>query len=488
MRPRIAKPEPGTRWSQRETARLLNVPVSVIHYQITKGKIIADAAGVDALSAYEWSKTYEPHKDNAARRVKVRNIPQMQAAAAAQARLPSPVGQANGNGNGATQTRPVYRTNGKQQADQLPQLDTREWVNLFMEDRFQRLAAINPLTGVKEMNPGTTEPYWRVFKPFILRFPTVPLDRIQGREEIVKWIHGLKHQKTGAPQADGSKAAARKKIAAFYNWLEDEKSIKGPSLKKTTLPGSPAGEGVVYADESRKLLKTARDHSELTLFILEAQTGARIGEILTIRPECVVHLGGYGWVHTWDKRTSINKTGYRPLCLPSESYEALMKEFAVHGEFMLPRYGHAGNVVGLKALAGPLVAEPGKRIRMDDPKTFRVMQLEDSYGFVQHRLQDRMREAGIYEPGKLTHAFRRAYQSDFVDNGGDKLFMRLIMGHLSKSNMDDLYFRAKINKAAEVANKYAPREFLQRELELASAPLPGLSALAQVTAGMGAAK
>lgn len=476
MRPRIAKPSPGTRWAIREAARLLNIDDSVLRYQISKGKVAADGAGVDALSAYEWYKTYEPHKDNAARRVRSRTIPQMQAllssksvggqAAEAQARVG---GQVNGNGHGGG------RNSSGGRAEQPLQLDTREWINLFMADRFERLAAINPLTGVKEMNIGTTEPYWRVFKPFIQRFPMVPLDRVQGREEIVKWIHGLKNQHTGRPQADGSKAAARKKLAAFYNWLYDEKGISGPSLKKTTLPASPAGAGVVYADESSKLLRTARDHSELTLMILEAQTGARIGEILTIRPECVVHLGGYGWVHTWDKRTDANPTGYRPLCLPAESYEALMKEFKVHGEFMLPRYGHVnGKVIGLKKLAGPLVAEPGKRIRMDDPQTFRVIQLDDSYAFVRHRLRVRMEEAGIYEPGKLTHAFRKAYQGEFLRNGGDRLYMRLIMGHISKNNMDELYLRDTVAAMAEIANKYAPRSFLQPTL--ASAPLPGLSA------------
>lgn len=479
MRPRIAKPAQGTRWTIRETARLLNVGVSVIHYQISKGKVKADAAGVDALSAYEWYKTYEPHKDNAARRVKARTIPQMQAASTA---------HANGNGHGTTNAQGghVIAQPRKQTKGELV-LSTREWVGRFYLDqaRAKKAGNLNPKTKVgydwtfgieTRMGNGQFEILETTPSRFVDKFETVPFDRrdildyLHGLEAVGHHTNGQRVKNYGQSLSAGSKGKAHRNLVTFYAWLGREFNRKDivPDLTQSNLPPPKKGGPAFTQDEIRAMLALAHDHSEFTIVQALAQVGCREGELCSLAwdadgrsepssPPCAccgpnrrrgsemltpAEDGGGGWVHAYGKTTSANDTGKRVLYLPRETFEALSKHLRIYKVMSLRGRRLSGERDGEKALRDFV----------------RLLAIR----------------AGCYVPGKNTHGFRRAYEAEFQHNGGSALMMDELLGHRSKKDMRSLYYNAPHQYLMEAANRYAPRKFLQQAL--ASAPLPGLTA------------
>lgn len=464
MRIRIAQPAPGTVWGVREAARLLTVDASVIRYQLAKGKIARLGDGVDARSAWDWVSDYEPHKDNAQRRVRGHTLslqastgPRQASGAALDVPSGAPAGQNHGQaaGSGLLRGRALVAVGTparvKAGASQLPVLDTREWVQKFYVHQTQLMGGA--------LHPKTKSKYDLTFGRFAAAFPIVPMDPIAGREILVAWIHGLRNSITGAPMADGSKATDKKVISTFYNWLRREHGMTGPSLEHTSLPGMPAGQGVVYMDEVPLVLAQTRDHTEYTLVLVFAQTGARLGELCSIRPEC---LQPY-WVHTWDKRTLANLTGYRPLFLPDESYAAVQQEIKVYGELMLRGRPLAGLPVPVDDKGRPLKNPDSKRIRLDDPKTYRIDPMHGALDAVQYTIRRAMQRAGVYEKGKLVHAYRRAWKAEWAKNGGDGDYGEYVMGHFNKSSMASLYLRDKNDEIAAQVRKFAPRRFLLAE-------------------------
>ena len=114
-----------------------------------------------------------------------------------------------------------------------------------------------------------------------------------------------------------------------------------------------------------------------------------------------------------------------------------------------------------------------KHLRLFKVMSLRGRRLNDGSGEI--RLRDFVRglaiQAGVYSPGKNTHAFRRAYEAEFLRNGGSELVMDELLGH-HKVGMKSLYFNMPRDDALEAAIRFAPRRFLQQAL--ASAPLPGM--------------
>ena len=460
MRPRIAKALPGVRWSRRETARQLGVDESVIRDQIRTGKILADAAGVDALSAYEWYKTYEPHKDNAARRVKARTIPQM---------------QANGNGNGRLALQghtllekgstPIKRGSTSTEKGSVPVLNTREWVEKFYLDQARAMGgAIRPQTkksydwtfGIEtELNAGHMEILKVLPLRFVALFETVPLDRrivmeyLHGLTNIGRLNNGKRRAMYGESLSAGAKALAHRCLATFYAWLGREHGYEEqvPDLTHTNLPAAAKGGLAFTQDEIRAMLALTREHSEYTIILTFAQVACREGELCSLELSRLhAHEGGGGWTTAFGKPTRANLTGERVLYIPQESFEALTKHLRLF------------KVMSLQ----------GRR-------------LNDGSGEI--RLRDFVRtlaiQAGVYSPGKNTHAFRRAYEAEFLRNGGSELVMDELLGH-HKVGMKSLYFNMPRDDALEAAIRYAPRRFLQQAL--ASAPLRGLESKQAVPA------
>lgn len=478
MKLRISKPAPGTRWSIRETARLLNVSHTVIMYQIRKKTIHADGAGVDAVSAYEWAKGYEPHRDNAKRRVRARTIPQMQAAA-----------QSNGNGHARISgahtlvERPLVsrgaRANTGSQGNSID-LSTREWVERFY------LAKARAAGG--QIAQATQESYDWAFgirtqfgprgeleiaalhpRRFFAMFENLPMERralaeyLQSLNNIHVAKNGTRSANYGKPLSAGAKALAHRVLSTFYNWLHREHGLPEVDMSHFELPARARGGPAFSQEEIRAMLALARDHSEQTIIMTFAQVGCREGELCSLswhdpgrlkpsNPECrccgprrlrgaeMLTSGerGGGWVHAYGKPTRANEPGKRVLYIPSEAYEALSKHLRTYGVMSL------------------------RGARLDD-------------GAGEERLRSWIRwlaqQAGCYAPGKNTHAFRRAFEAEFLRNGGSELVMDELLGH-RKVDMRSLYFNMPNSEALDQAIRYAPMRFLQQEM--ASALLPGM--------------
>ena len=119
-------------------------------------------------------------------------------------------------------------------------------------------------------------------------------------------------------------------------------------------------------------------------------------------------------------------------------------------------------------LAGPLEAlGSGRPVDMRNRQTIEdsavVRPAPKARQQVQDMLRTRLKQAGIWSPGKNAHSWRRAYQAEFIKGGGSREYYRLIMGHFNKANMDDLYTNDRIEEIVAQARLYAPTRFLREE-------------------------
>jgi hypothetical protein len=134
---------------------------------------------------------------------------------------------------------------------------------------------------------------------------------------------------------------------------------------------------------------------------------------------------------------------------------------------MFKKYGELVWIDGrgeVKPLAGPLESTGVGAINHRDEGTFKVAPRPGMVGSTGHTIRRMVQSAGVYQPGKTAHAFRRGYQAEFVRNGGSNTFMRMIMGHFKVGDMDDLYTHAKIEDMVKDARAHAPRRFLTDEV------------------------
>ena len=451
----------GARAAARKYAKY-GLSDSLISKWIKQGLVKATASrdGVmviddRSLRAYIQNE-YRPQRDNQNRQTRSRTIPEMQAE------------KASSNGHHAAL---AGRGSRPAAPDSPPALNTREYVQLYYADQTRRHGQTNLATGNQELRAKTKESYGWVLDRFCLRFPLVPLDR----KPILDYMHGLTNLKRGGPLGGGSKMLVHRQLSSFFNWLVREQHISRdskPDLTNHGLISKRERALPLRIDEIRALRKRVRNHSEFTIILLLAQTGVRIGELCTIRPE-LLHDH---WVEVFGKPTKANPTGWRQVPLPDQAYDHLLKEFKVYGQLVkVNSYGRAD------PLAGPVEkAEIRRAIDLKEgeyatlirpPQTYRVRPVPGCVTRIQGLLRRRLLEAGVYEPGKNAHSFRRSYQAEFVHNGGNRDYYRAIMGHFQKTSMDDLYNHLPIAEVVEQARQFAPRRFLeevaaQAELQL----------------------
>ena len=410
-----------------------------------------DTVLLDEVSLRKRISVHTPHRDNAGRK-RSRTIPQMQeeAQAVAQAEV-----LANGASNGQSpaaskaggvSARPATPAPAAgRRTDEVVLLNTREWVGRFYSEQARSFGG--------ELNYETKDSYDWTFDRFASRYPTLPMDR----KTVLDYIHGLTNLQKGGPLSNGAKALAHRVLTTFYRWLGREYNYTTPDLTHVNLPRKRERALPIWPADIRSVLSVCREHSEKTIVLLLAQTAARIGELCTFRPEFLHDH----WIEVWGKPTGANPTGYRQLPLPDAAYDHLVSEFGIHKKLVW-----VDNNSVAKPLAGPIEpAIPGRAIDMRDPDSYRVRPAttgvnKTAVKMLQTVLRRLMKDAGVYQLGMGAHSFRRGYQAQFVKNGGDREFYRLIMGHFQVSNMDDLYTHAPIEDIVEQARKYAPRSFL----------------------------
>ena len=441
-------PEPsGVIYGVRPAGRKYKVEPSLISKWIKNGEVALVGGpttpgaplAIDDSSLRKRLQFYTPDKDNKSRRRRSRTIPEMQAEARAEARSNGVNGHSNNGVFSPGTVRPASLA--RPQSGEVVLLNTREWIDRFYVEQVRSFGG--------DIRPKTKESYDWTFDRFMPRFATVPMER----KVVLDYIHGLTNLHKGGPLSNAGKALALRVLTTFYGWLKREYSYEVPNLTHPNLSRIRPNAVAIWPDEIRAVLSMARNHSQYTVVLLLAQTAARIGELCTIRPECLHDH----WVDVWGKPTRSNRTGYRKLPIPDEAYDHLLRELRTYKQLVwVDQFGVA------VPLAGPLEpTDGGRAINMLNPDTFMVRPRDTAIKALQSKLRTLMRHAGVYEEGKLAHAFRRAYQAEFVKNGGAREWYRLIMGHFQVSNMDDLYTHARIEDIVEQARKYAPRRFLK---------------------------
>lgn len=468
----------GTAIGVREAARKYGVSWTLIGRwaALDKGAVLKPAAfkGDSVLIDEAWLqgrlRDYEPHRDNSARRRSLgRTLVEVRPLVA-----PSSPVMTNGHGVGLPLsspqrvliTRPARAATPPNQGG-APIISSREWIERFYQEKAR--------TKGGEIRPQTRETYdytfygpklrvlengRRRFEAFVGTFPTLPMEdpnalpgeASEARRQIQEWLHALRNARTGGEMAPRSKQQILHNLSTFYNWLKKNKGFKAtaPDLTGLDLPVAAKVEAAFTQEEIRSLLALCRTHDEITIITLFAQVGCREGELCSLNPD---HPGrekrtdqlcaccgpdrkrdaamltpgarGGGWVHAWGKPTKANENGKRVLYLPEESFAALRTHLALYQRMSWR-------------------AEPATEVRLR--------------GFIRWICK----QAGMYQPGKNTHAFRRAFEAEFLRNGGSELVMDELLGH-RKVDMRSLYFNMPREDALEQAIKYTPRRFLQPE-------------------------
>jgi integrase len=83
-------------------------------------------------------------------------------------------------------------------------------------------------------------------------------------------------------------------------------------------------------------------------------------------------------------------------------------------------------------------------------------------------MRELLKRAGLWRgEGGTNHAFRHSFEGEFVDNGGNEMIADLLIGHAQKG-MRGRYFHQVNRQFMEAAFRYAPRRFLQLQLDLAN--------------------
>jgi len=330
-----------------------------------------------------------------------------------------------------------------------PQLETAPWLKAYYGAKLKRLA------------PKTQENYDLVFDRFKKTFLTIPLDR----RVALDYIEKLKDKHTLGPMSDSGKGLHLQTIITFYKWLRREYGYNTPDLTGANLVDKRGNALTIYPHEIRATLKQVRNRTEADLVIVVAQTGIRIGELCTIRPEFVHDH----WMELWGKPTRVNKTGYRQVPVPDEAYRRLLIHWKYNRELVWQdSYGINHPLAGPVERADP---ESRRAINLEEPrslasapKTFRVQPASGAEGLVKYWVHQRLVEAGVYEPGKGMHSFRRAYTDEALKNAegvdGAKLMIDRILGHFDKKDMSSLYHHTTIERLVAWAERYAPRAFL----------------------------
>jgi len=251
--------------------------------------------------------------------------------------------------------------------------------------------------------PKTIEWYQGFLKKFACFYAELPMDP----EPIEEF---LAHTK-GTPE---TKHANYRCLKALYRFVCRRKRLLNP-MELIDPPSCP--EKVMPTLEPRdmmKLLNIANNLRDKTLLSLFIDTGARVGEIATLKRENI-------------KENTIKVTGKR-------------------GEREIP----ISDEIHRMLLALIASSEPGEYVFTNQQRR-RPLTRFGVYWIV----RDYMRKAGIQSPKLGPHRIRHAFGKSYLVNGGDVRSLQQIMGHRNITTTQK-YASLNLNDVIIKHNKFTP--------------------------------
>ena len=264
--------------------------------------------------------------------------------------------------------------------------------------------------------PKTLENYRWALPPFIAAFPSLPFDR----QTIFGYCRGLRLE-------GGSKRLVLHQVKVFYHWLEREKRAPAVDLSRPNLPAPARAPTHWTPEEISRVLHACRHQWEQAIVIALAQTGARREEIASITRD---NFHG-SWAKVKSKVTKVNPTGHRVLYIPQRASTELALALGAKPTIMLGK--------------APL-----------NTKNLTNM------------MRALLKRAGIYKMWTGNHAFRHSWTAEYLNNGGNPLFVDTILGHFTGS-IQQHYLHLPQAQVIDEVNRCAPVRFLQLMLPIPDA-------------------
>lgn len=228
---------------------------------------------------------------------------------------------------------------------------------------------------VMGVSKRTLAMYPSYFKPFIRRYPTLPLTP----EPIDEFLGSLKIDQE-------TRAAYRKELTALYRFLEKRRHIPNPMPDVTRIPIPRKVRRVLSEDELRRLFRFAGTPQEKAVLTTLIDTKVRSGELLSMTRERLYP----------DKITVMGKTEERDVPLMPETYQMLCQ----------------------LASSGPLFRVNGKPMNREH---LRVM------------LRRMMERSGLTGKKLGAHILRHSASVQHMMFGGDLMSLKEELGHTQVS-------------------------------------------------------
>jgi len=224
---------------------------------------------------------------------------------------------------------------------------------------------------VQGVSPRTLQGYYSYFKPFIGKFPFLPLTV----EPIEEFLGSLKVDRE-------TRWSYNKTLKALYHFLEDRKKIPKDLFKFPTIQFPRKARRVFSEDELRELFQHTGDFQERAILTTLIDTKVRASELLSLTRERVFP----------DHVVVSGKTGERLVPINPETYATLVQ----------------------LAASGPLFQLNGRPMRRE---------------YLRIILRRLMERAGLRGERLGPHILRHSASVQHMMHGGDLLSLKEELGH-----------------------------------------------------------
>lgn len=271
------------------------------------------------------------------------------------------------------------------------------------------------------IKPTTTEHYKQITARYIKPEPISCLQvSTITRKDIDQWVHDLQRKGLSKNTIHIAFGLVNR---TFKGFVHTDKIKQNPCyeyvIKETNSEKEKKavkGERVYTKEELDKLMQAAKKSKHKDIFIVLANTGMRIGEVLFLKWDAVdfenKQLTVYGTCERTngkmiDSNTPKTKSGNRTIPMTDECLEVLTRLYSERGDHT--RVFHCRDT--------------------DEPIPYGNVYMGISYVH---------KKAGIEVPSKL-HSFRHTFATQCHECGVDTLTLSNIMGHKNTSTTEAVY-------------------------------------------------